>query len=283
MQGVATVMMIATVMMAMLSGAGSSESVCPDNRCCRKDAAEYIRLCRAVRQHCVPQAQPGGVCSCDVDGSVPARDLHNASGPKILVDTGRPGCARHVDTWNHHGAGEFCYVQYDCDQDTLPTHDWSNIKWRRCSTNKPKCPSECQAALDEILTPGTIKDCITDSATRQVSLLRLHDRASLPRRALSQTLALNLNLAPLADPMMRCVLPPQSLCADLDGPGSLGDAVAVDSDSPTLNGVHYTSMQYFRVWGALGAPYAICHMPFRYTPTHRCCCCCCCCCRGCTR
>jgi hypothetical protein len=150
----------------LLQSTGGSESECPDNRCCRSDVAEYIRLCSAVREHCIPHVQPKGPCACDVDGSVLARDTHNFSGPKIMVDTGRPGCARHTTTWQAQRK-EFCYVQYDCNEGKCTLSN-PNIKWRECSSNNPSCPSGCQAALDKILSTGTIKDCITDQASRQV-------------------------------------------------------------------------------------------------------------------
>ena len=41
---------------------------------------------------------------------------------------------------------------------------------------------------------------------------------------------------------------PQGLCAALD---TLESAVAVAGDAPIMNGVYYTSMQYFREFGVL--------------------------------
>jgi len=150
----------------LLRATGGAESGCPDNRCCRTDVAEYIRLCRAVREYCIPREQPSGSCACDVDGDVLAQDTRNESGPKILVHTGRPGCARHTTTWQAQ-RDQFCYVPYECNEGER-TFSWPNIKWRKCSSNNPRCPTGCQEALDDLLTAGTIKDCITDQASRQV-------------------------------------------------------------------------------------------------------------------
>ena len=150
----------------LLRATGGAESGCPDNRCCRTDVAEYIRLCRAVREYCIPREQPSGSCACDVDGDVLAQDTRNESGPKILVHTGRPGCARHTTTWQAQRV-QFCYVPNECNEGE-PTLSWPNIKWRKCSSNNPRCPTGCQEALDDLLTAGTIKDCITDQASRQV-------------------------------------------------------------------------------------------------------------------
>lgn len=154
------------LLLPLLHSTGGSDSGCPDNRCCRNDVADYIRLCRAVRQYCIPQQQPNGVCECDVDGNVLAHDRHNVSGPKVLVRTGRPGCARHTSTWHTRG-GEYCYVPYECTEGKT-SWDHATINWRPCTSHNPRCPAGCQAALDDILAAGTVKDCITDQASRQV-------------------------------------------------------------------------------------------------------------------
>jgi len=172
-----------SLLVLLLHAAGALD--CPDNRCCRHDVAEYVRLCSAVKLHCFQQ-QSAGSCACDADGIVEAVDASGEEVPLTAsldvgnattkcgqpgrdgcwVHTGRPGCAKHLETWERH-SGEFCYVRYDC-QEGQHTFYHPNIKWRPCSVVHPQCPAGCQAALDAILSPGTIKDCITDAASRQV-------------------------------------------------------------------------------------------------------------------
>jgi hypothetical protein len=201
---------------------------------------DYVRLCRGMLAACVPTEQPDDPCACDLDGVVPAQ---NASGAALLIATGRPGCAAHTSVWGHQSS-PLCYVSQRCTAPGVSdVHDWPYIRWRPCTPSRGQaCPARCQRALDALLAVGPVRSCITGPAQRQVGEGGGFAGACSNERDVCA--------------LMRCCrvrlsTTAQALCPVLDMLSGLGASAAADSSpSAPLDGQHFTSMRYLRLWGA---------------------------------